>query len=45
MLVIKAGIHEMLARIAKREDSDQTVSSEAVCFEYVLFVKAFLAFN
>ena len=30
MLVIMAGIHKMLARIAKEEDPDQTVSSEAV---------------
>ena len=26
MLVIKAGIHEMLVRIANREDPDQTAS-------------------
>ena len=31
MLVIKAGIHQMLVRRAKREDADQTDSSEAVC--------------
>ena len=30
MLVIRTGIHKMLARIANREDPDQTVSSEAV---------------
>ena len=30
MLVIKAGIHKMLVRIANREDPDQTASSEAV---------------
>ena len=28
MLVIKAGIHKMLVRIAKREDPDQTASSD-----------------
>ena len=30
ILVIKAGIHQMLVRIAKREDPDQTASEEAV---------------
>ena len=30
MLVIMAEIHKMLVRIANREDSDQTASSEAV---------------
>ena len=30
MVVIRAGIHEILARIANREDTDQTASSEAV---------------
>ena len=30
MLVIMAGIHNMLARKANREDSDQTASLEAV---------------
>ena len=30
MLVIRAGIHKMLVRIANREDPDQTASSEAV---------------
>ena len=30
MLVMKAGIHKMLVRIANREDADQTASSEAV---------------
>ena len=29
MLLIKAGIHKMLVRIANREDSDQIASSEA----------------
>ena len=29
-LVIRAGIHKMLVRIANREDPDQTASSEAV---------------
>ena len=29
MLVIRAGTHKMLVRIANREDSDQTASSEA----------------
>ena len=30
MLVIRTGIHKILARIANREDPDQTASSEAV---------------
>ena len=30
MLVIRARIHKMLARIANREDPDQTASPEAV---------------
>ena len=30
MLIIWTGIHKMLIRIANREDSDQTASSEAV---------------
>ena len=30
MLVFRAGIHQMLVRIANREDPDQTASSEAV---------------
>ena len=30
MWVIKAGIHRVLVRIAKREDADQTATSEAV---------------
>ena len=30
MLVIRAGTYKMLARIANREDPDQTASSEAV---------------
>ena len=30
MIVIMAGIHKMLIRIANREHSDQTASSEAV---------------
>ena len=29
-LIIRAGAHKMLVRIANREDSDQTASSEAV---------------
>ena len=28
MMVIRAGIHKFLVKIAKREDPDQTVSSE-----------------
>ena len=43
MLVFSAGIHAMLVRIAKREDSDQTASSEAVCSGFALFYYAFLA--
>ena len=30
MLVIRAGIHKMHVRMANRENSDQTASSEAV---------------
>ena len=30
MLVIRAGIHKILERIANSEDPDQTASSEAV---------------
>ena len=30
MLVMKAGMHKMLVRIANREDPDQTASTEAV---------------
>ena len=30
MLIFGVGIHKMLARIANREDTDQTASSEAV---------------
>ena len=30
MLIISAGSHKMLFRIANREDPDQTASSEAV---------------
>ena len=30
MLVIRAGIHKKLVRIANREDPDQNASSEAV---------------
>ena len=45
MVVIRAGIQKMLARIANREDPDQTASSEAVRSGSSLFVKAFLAGN
>ena len=38
MLVIKAGIHKMLFRIANSEDPDQTASSEAVWSGSALFV-------
>ena len=42
MWVIKAGIHKMLVRMAKREDPDQTASSsEAVWSGPALFVYAF----
>ena len=46
MSVIRAGIHKMLVRIAKSENTDQTTSNEAVsdCGS-VLFVYAFLASN
>ena len=30
MLIIRAGIHKMLGRMANKEDPDQTASSEAV---------------
>ena len=30
MLIIRAGIHKKYLRIANREDTDQTASSEAV---------------
>ena len=30
MMVIRAGIHKLLIRIANREDPDKTASSEAV---------------
>ena len=30
MLVLRAGIHKMIVRIANREDPDQTASEEAV---------------
>ena len=45
MLVIMAGIHKMLVRIANREDPDQTASEEAVWSGPSLFVKAFLPGN
>ena len=41
MLVIRAGSHKMLVRIANREDPDQTALSEAVWSGSVLFVYAF----
>ena len=31
MVVIKAEIHELLVRIANREDPDQTLASATVC--------------
>ena len=31
MLVIRAGIHKTVVRIANREDPDQTASREAIC--------------
>ena len=37
MLVIMAGIHKMLVRIANSEDPDQTASSEAVWSGSALF--------
>ena len=45
MLILKAGTHKMLVRIANREDPDQTASSEAVCSGSALFVLAFLPGN
>ena len=45
MLVIKAGIHKTLVRIANREDPDQTASSEAVLSGSAPFILAFLAKN
>ena len=38
MLIFRVLIHKMLARIANREDPDQTASSEAVWSGYALFV-------
>ena len=38
MLVFRAGIHKTLGRIANRDDSDQTASTEAVCSGSALFV-------
>ena len=40
MLVIRAGIHKMLVRVANREDTDQT-TKEAVWSGSALFVYAF----
>ena len=45
MLVIRAGIHNILVRKANREDLDQTVSLEAVWSGPALFVYVFLADN
>ena len=45
MLVIQAGIHKLLVKIANTEDPDQTASEEAVCSGSALFVYAFLAGN
>ena len=47
MWVIKAGIHRVLVRIAKREDADQMATSEAIwsgsaLYVYCLVSKAFL---
>ena len=38
MMVIRAGNNKMLVRVANREDTDQTASSEAVRSESGLFV-------
>ena len=38
MLVIRAGIHKMLVRIAKGEDPDQTASEKSVWSVSALFV-------
>ena len=38
ILVFRAGIHQMLGRIANREDPDQTACSEAVWSGSLLFV-------
>ena len=43
MMVIKAGIHKFLVRVANSEDPDQTASSEVVWSGSALFAKAFLA--
>ena len=45
MLVIRAGIHKLLVRIANMEDPDQTAFSEAVWSGSALFGYAFLAGN
>ena len=42
MLIIMAGIHKTLVRIANRGDHDQTASLEAVWSGSALFVQAFL---
>ena len=38
MLVFRVGIHELIVRIANREDTDQTASEEAVWFGSALFL-------
>ena len=43
MLVIKVGIHKMIVRIANREDSEKTSSSEAVWSGSALFFKVFFS--
>ena len=45
MLVNRGEIHKMLVRIANREDTDQTASSESVFSESSLFVKTYLVGN
>ena len=45
MFIIRTEIHKMLVRITNREDLDQTVSSDAVCSESMLFVWAFKTRN
>ena len=45
MFIFRPVIFKMPVRIANRDDSDQTASSEAVWLGSALFVKAFFAGN
>ena len=41
MMIFRAGNHKICVKIANREDSDQTASSEAVWSESMQFVYTF----